>query len=801
MGESSYETNPENRDWLLAALLLAIVFLISNLQIVDGRGAPIWDAGELLAPAFTLIADHARAGRIVLWNPWVSGGSPDYAEPNFGVVSPVTIFVGAITGGTESGFRVYWLLIWFLGPLGLLLLARHLRAPPWTGFVVALGFAFCGFYTGQAEHTSALYSISLLPWILWRLDVALRTRALRPAAESGGLWGLSALGGYPGLTILSGGFLFLWVLGRCLFASEDKPVSQTISSPDGRKPRLWFGPVAVALVLLVGLPILAPTYLAFFSEGGSGYSDRGSSTTSAPGLGVRSRADSIGDGVLQIGALCTFASPYLTTLKFGGANPKLWPHTDTALTNVYLGAAISILGLFAIINCPGALWRWWLIGVASFFLACALGNQLPVRGWLYDLCPPTRYFRNPAMFRVYAMFCVMLLALLAGKDLQAAVKGSCARVWKRFLFAAVVVSVSAVTSYYVVIQKVDVSNIGNLLSTANTGLACVWLGSICLASLLLFRPGSRRLLPLLVGTLAIFDAFLTIHLASPTVYSTTLERRVWTRIDKDHSSSLDLTPNGLKRDSRPPGWTAGVCPPWWSVCNGPDTTGVLRNNENVPLKIATFFNYATLTNRFHLDFEHHPVLVDMATGAGRIWFSNSVAIVAPSDPAYAAFVKRSEALGAPVLVAHPPPEMASIRERGLETAAGREGVDAISSLAAAQRVATRVIRYTPNALDLELDCPQAGWLLVTDRWSRGWQAKVNGESAEVFGGDFIFRAVRVQAGENRVQFYYRPAGWPVLFVISWGTLALVFAGPRIVPRRLLSRLQKQMGWRANSIAI
>jgi hypothetical protein len=191
----------------------------------------------------------------------------------------------------------------------------------------------------------------------------------------------------------------------------------------------------------------------------------------------------------------------------------------------------------------------------------------------------------------------------------------------------------------------------------------------------------------------------------------------------------------------------------------------------------------------------------MATGAGRIWFSNSVAIVAPSDLAYAAFVKRSEALGTPVLVAHPPPEMATIRERGLETAAGREGVDAISSLAAAQRVATRVIRYTPNALDLELDCPQAGWLLVTDRWSRGWQAKVNGESAEVFGGDFIFRAVRVQAGENRVQFYYRPAGWPVLFVISWGTLALVFAGPRIVPRRLLSRLQKQMGWRANSIAI
>ena len=56
-------------------------------------------------------------------------------------------------------------------------------------------------------------------------------------------------------------------------------------------------------------------------------------------------------------------------------------------------------------------------------------------------------------------------------------------------------------------------------------------------------------------------------------------------------------------------------------------------------------------------------------------------------------------------------------------------------------------------------------------------ARVNGQPAEVFGGDFIFRAVRVRAGKNRIQFDYRPAGWPILPIISWGTLALVFVGP------------------------
>jgi hypothetical protein len=162
----------------------------------------------------------------------------------------------------------------------------------------------------------------------------------------------------------------------------------------------------------------------------------------------------------------------------------------------------------------------------------------------------------------------------------------------------------------------------------------------------------------------------------------------------------------------------------------------------------------------------------------------------PTDTFYHAFVKRSEALGAPVLVAHPPPEMASIRERGLETEANRGGIDAISQLPAARRVATRIIRYIPNGLDLEADCPQAGWLLVTDRWSRGWRAKVNGQPAEVFGGDFVFRAVRVRGGENRIQFDYRPAGWPILLVISWGTLALVFVGPHVVPKRAFQASRK-----------
>jgi|SRR5215472_13383180 len=187
--------------WLLAAVMLAAVFITTNFPLVSGKQAAIWDAQTFFAPAFTLIADHARAGRIVLWNPWQSGGSPDYAEPELGNLSPIQMAIGVLAGGTEAGFRAYYLFFWLGGGIGMLLLARQLRASAWMGFVVALAFVFCGFYTSHAEHTSSIYSFSFLPWIVWRFDVAVTAKRLMAAAQAGALWGLSALGGYPQLTI------------------------------------------------------------------------------------------------------------------------------------------------------------------------------------------------------------------------------------------------------------------------------------------------------------------------------------------------------------------------------------------------------------------------------------------------------------------------------------------------------------------------------------------------------------------------------------------------------------------------
>jgi hypothetical protein len=728
----------------LVAVLLAILFLTINWQIVTGHRVQIWDAWAFYTPAFSLVADHARAGRLLLWDPWLAGGTPDFADPQVGAASPIAILVGAIGGGTAASFRAYWLLIWFLGPLGIVLLARHLASPHWAAFVVALGYAYCGFYTAHAEHTTVLYSFSFLPLFIWRFDVALTSRRLRPAAEAGALWGLSALGGYPAIVILSGGMLFLWGLGRCFCASA----GERAMTEERMGARFRFAFLALVIVFCVGVLVLAPTYVAFFREG-LGYSERAGAMT-------RRAAIAASQNALNPGALATFASPYLTALKFPLRNPGLWPGSDISVADVYIGVLPLILALFALPQRPRSAWRWWLVGIVVFSLACAVGDRLPFRGWLYDYCPPTRYFTHPGMFRGYAIFSAVVLALLAAGDLESAIRKPESHVWKRLLIAAGVASIVAMYAYVHVISHVK--DVGPQLQRANWHLATIWPCIVLVCLLALFLPWTRRWLPVAFAILAIADASLTLRLSRDFMSDRGLTRSLFDQVDARHEASLMMA--GLQRElSLPP------------------SLGGEHVNSSVPLRIPTLYNDSTMKNRFHVDFARHSVLLNMGLGNERIWFAKEAVVAPPSDPAYMALVRRSESLGSPVLVVHPRTEMFKISEPALLAGVDPVQLGAIGRLGAAERISAQAIRYSPNHLTLKISCPEDGWLLLTDRWAAGWRATVNGQPAEVFGGDFIFRAVRVRAGENDIQFDYRQTAYFLLLLISWATLAIILLMP------------------------
>ncbi len=728
---------PQQRRWLWlgAAALVVVTLAGANHRLVRGTASGIWDADSVFAPYYMLVADHARSGRIMLWNPWVSAGSPDGFEPQLGAQSPLTVGMGLLTGGHEWGFRLYWLTLWALGGLGMLLLARHLGAPAWAGCIGAIAFMFSGPYTGHAQHTSWIESISFLPWVLWRLDVAVTRRKLLPAAQAGALWGLSALAGYPALTMITAGFGGMWVLGRTAFGPEagrgrpgspDRPDKGSYTVRGGKALGI------LAVFAVGGVAILSPTFVGFMIES-KGYSQR---------AGALPRERAIGSNALHPGALMTHASP---AVAVGNQSSHFWPYTDVSMCSVYVApVVVALAGLALSIGGRGR-FRWWLLALGLLALAAAMGRALPVRGWLYDLLPPTRYFRHAAGFRIYWVFALVVLAMMGAADLAALGAAEARKAWRRLAAISAVGGVLALTALLLLLRRASPMNatpelaIGHLLVAWGLTPLAAWVGSR--------RP--VRLVAALLIALVAADALLTTELSVSTMY---LDRdKRWRAVEQGHVRSLDLTTAGLRRGERSP---------------FPGHT----NNKNLVAKQPVLISYAPISRNPLLKKSiAHPVLKRTAVspdGTGRVWFCPDAPHVMPTEKSFDALAQRCTALDAPVVVVTDPANMIADPSTWLDTPAN------LDQAPAAKPQAAKVWRYGPDELGFDADCPAAGWLLVTDRWSRSWRVTVNGKDAKVWAGNFVFRAVQVETGRNRVHFTFRPPHrW--LLTASWATLLLV----------------------------
>jgi Bacterial membrane protein YfhO len=732
--------------WVACACIVCAVVLLGNADLLMGRAAPIWDATDFYSPLFSLVADHAKAGKLLLWNPWMNGGSPDCADPQSGAGSPVILLLGLLFKSPLDGFVAYWLAFWMFGGLGMLALCRHLKSPAWGGLVASLGFVSCGFYTGHGEHTSILYSFSFLPWIVWRFDLALSRRSYWIMIQAGALWGLSGLGGYPAIVILDSIFLTLWAVGRVWFTDYDL----VIAEPEKKKKVVLFAILGLCLVAVTGIAIMSPGYIGFL-EYAKGYTTR---------VNALDRHRVIMEYPLPPQALSTLASPFLYLLNWPPY--KIWPETDISLGNAYVGALTICLAVIALFRYSR--WRWWLAFIIVLFMSAAVGGHLPVRGWFYDLVPLTRYFRFPALFDAHGLFGLCLLAALAARDVNEFALASDARGRRvRFLIAAAV-AVAACYVYVLDLRVVHLSLFGaKLVTTIQVGtqvstilLLFLWISIVAVFFLWWRGLISRRLLAIVLASIAVVDAGSTLRISEPTLYSAA--SLSWWKVEKARpTASLDLTPNGMTRHLLPSG-----------------DLGTYQNDRSVTLRDAVFANDTGMVNQFFQPYVNDSILNQLAIGSDRIWFSADAARLPVNEEAFAEYTQVSHTLGVPPLILHSREQMMKPLAAG-STHSGDSQVGWSQSAVPVSPASIDLLAYFPNTLLFRYDANQDGWLLVTDRWARDWKAEVNGKPVEVLGANFLFRAVPVTRGENTVRFHYAPKGYVGLLIVSWGTLLLIAA--------------------------
>jgi len=72
----------------------------------------------------------------------------------------------------------------------------------------------------------------------------------------------------------------------------------------------------------------------------------------------------------------------------------------------------------------------------------------------------------------------------------------------------------------------------------------------------------------------------------------------------------------------------------------------------------------------------------------------------------------------------------------------------------------------PELIELLLDAPSDGYVVLLDTFYPGWRVKLDGADAPLLRANLAFRAVAVSAGKHALRFEYRPASVTAGLLIS-----------------------------------
>jgi hypothetical protein len=90
-------------------------------------------------------------------------------------------------------------------------------------------------------------------------------------------------------------------------------------------------------------------------------------------------------------------------------------------------------------------------------------------------------------------------------------------------------------------------------------------------------------------------------------------------------------------------------------------------------------------------------------------------------------------------------------------------------------VVTSLRGQGPNSVELEVEVPEGGWLVLADTWYPGWIAELDGQSTDSYPANGVMRSVWVPAGQHSVAFHYRPITVPIGFALTaLGLAALAY---------------------------
>lgn len=732
---SSPTGNRRRRDALVAfALLLGASVLYWKLRILDTGVDPTMGLGPVdLYIAHVPMSEYGfatlRDGRVPLWNPYQFCGEPFLAIPYTGLFYPLHLV--ALVVPVVVSVELLLVIHMLLAGLGAWALARHFGIGALGALATAVTFMWSGWMILNTLSHSLFEAMSWMPVIVLLLDRVLAGVPLAGVALALGLAAQLLLGAAEITlhTLYVGGVFVVCRLVALGWTGQ------------------WRVAVRRSAVLLAGIAaamLLAAPQL-FLSAELTRQSTRQPLT--------------LAQTLYPFGYI-----PAPTFLRFG-------LETGAAVT-------VGVVPIFALALAFGSR-RHRLLWVGAV-VAAVLAAALVFGGTLYRLyfaLPIANLFRRPMKFLdIYGLAQALLVGVAIDQlgSWTAAARG---RLWRHPAWLGALAMAAA-----------GIAWLGTL------GVTNWWLVA-ALALLMAFgtvsRPAVRRAL---LGGLVLLQAA-NLFVGTSNRFVRPIRRP---EIYRTHQDLLDLLKAraGLAR--------IYISPDLWALPGVTAKQGllnrmyVLTDYESLVVgRYAEFFDYITerrdfapfdggfyltptsrlrpleLTGtRYFLVARGEPAdellsgtpgeyVLRHESGAVRVFEKRHVlprAWVVPRLRAVGSRLAEMNALAAP--------DFDPRAEAVVETLEGDPGVPGATDGAEAE-----ITTYEPERVVVRVRTPAPGFLVLSDLAYPGWHAAADGQELPIHQVDFLFRAVRVEAGESEVRFEYRPTSWRVALWVTGATAA------------------------------
>ncbi len=747
-------------------------------------------------PWHSLAKTITLSGEWPLWNPYLGNGAPLLANLQTGFFYPPNLVYFILP--VEHALTLSVVLHLMLAGLLMFLFVRQLGLQPFAAAVSGLTYMLSGYIVGRTQFVVMVNAAAWYPLVLFLCERLVTRPNKRDVLWLGLTLAVQLLAGHAQLW-----FYTLWLAGAyMIFRTWSKAswrAGESANQPfyilKSQFQNLGRFALAVALAILLCMVQLLPT--AEF-------------TLQSP---------------RRSGAETTFALTYsfwpwrLVTLlapNFFGhpADHNYWGYANYWEDHAYLGVLPLLLALVALWNYlmrnawgPGVsadpaelpqnlpAWRvvpffGWLIPV-SFILA--LGWNTPVYLWVFKYIPGFAFFQAPARLLIWYTVAAAVLAGLGAESFKLTLAGR--RNWQRFLVAALGLTMAGLAGSFILTGRSRTF----LQATLMLGL---WL--MIAIGLLLQRPKRKNLtvfgwpkeglwqwgVLIFIAVDLLWAAFPLLPTLPAAIFTQESASAAWlkarptpARFYVDEQFDYDLKfKHYFRFDSFGPGQLARWRPLRESLIpNLGVQAGLASANNYDPLVVGRWQQLTDLLDKAGPEGRARLLglmnvayfIDDAAKAAWPIGYSNhSMAIQqvpAPLPRAY--FVARvypvqSEAEAVARLAA---PDFDSRQEVIIMGSNVKSESDSGGAVPFETGTVT-ITQESANAVTLKVDAPAAGYIVLTDTFYPGWQARVDGQAAPIWPANLAFRAVAVAAGQHQISFTYQPRSFTIGLWVSLITL-------------------------------